>query len=270
MRLIVLFVCLPMLTLALPPDHKAKIAGYLNAYVATEGVLPGDFSLVYQLLDKLESKKGNTADRKFIQTIFRKTHQHFLKSFKEDATFHEMMATGEYNCLTATSLYSLILDYFDVSHSIIETNYHIFLMVNTSDGKVLLETTDPVTGLISNDHQIASKIAEYKSGKLEKENASKYFPMAGALYNEVNADHLVGLLHYNLSIAAFNKGEIEQAVSHLEKASQFYYSARLKEFSKLLIIHIVKSGAMSGQKLVLRLKSINDQERSVILATAKT
>ena len=269
MRLIVLFICLPILVLATPPDHKGRIAGYLNAYVATRGTVPTDFNKVYAFLDKLESKSGR-ADQKFIHQIFKKTHQHILKSFRDDASFGDIIENGEYNCLTATALYALIMDYFDISYTIVETNYHIFLTVEASDGIVLLETTDPVAGFISSPRQIDNKISGYKLNTFPNDNPAKYFSLEASLYNEVTLDQLVGLLHYNLAIASYNKGNSEQAVNHLEQASQFYYSVRTKEFSKLLLLHLVKTGDLSNQKLVRRITAMNNQARNAILATSKT
>jgi hypothetical protein len=269
MRLSVLFFFLPMLCYPGTPTHKGKVAGYLNAYFAVEGLSPREYSDFYQFLEKLQTRKSHQTNKQFVNLIFKKTHQKYLHHFKEFATFSEFITTGNYNCLTATSLYALILDYFVLDYEIIETNYHIFILVNIDDGQILLETTDPLQGFIADPAMIRGKIKGYQSNTLVNENSKTSYRFSNSLYNEVTLDQIVGLLHYNLAVDTYNHGYLLNAINHLEQATQFYYSKRTKEFSDLLLLKIQRTAPFETRRqLIARVQQINQVENNFSLAKA--
>jgi hypothetical protein len=163
----------------------------------------------------------------------------------------------------------LIFNYFSINYKIIETNYHIFILAQTSEGEVLLETTDPLGGFVSNESAIEAKITAYQSNALPSESTKTAYRFSSSLYNEVSLDQLVGLLHYNLAVDAYNHGEITNSVGHLEQASQFYYSKRTKEFSELLLLKVQRTVQKDKQQVIARIQRINQVAGNTIFATSK-
>ncbi|MDL5047682.1 hypothetical protein QQ054_16830 [Oscillatoria amoena NRMC-F 0135] len=98
---------------------------YLSAFLATTGSNEGKASF-FHYLGQLESRKARMAsERDFVEYSFNATHKRYLKHFAKEASFATIFDDGRYNCLTGTILYSLILSHFNISHQVIETNYHI-------------------------------------------------------------------------------------------------------------------------------------------------
>ena len=50
-----------------------------------------------------------------------------------------------------------------------------------------------------------------------------------------------GLLHYNASTEAYNKQNFQLAIDHLGLALDLYHSARLREFSSILLLAVMES-----------------------------
>jgi len=171
------------------------------------------------------------SDLRKLYALFMKTHSRFLHSYVQYTGIEEL-AKGRYDCLTATSLYADILTRAGFRYNIIETNYHIFIMVNTKDGDVLLETTDRF-GFIDDPEKIANAIAKYQKNEIMNATASHY-QYQHTIYNAVNPDQLPGLLYINQAVKAFNKEEWKVCSEKLSAASQISDSPRIAELTTLL------------------------------------
>jgi hypothetical protein len=193
--------------------------------------------------NELAAKKCNKSDESFLKYMFKQAHVSFFKKYSAYAHFTEIFDTGKYDCLTATSFLSLALDKFDFEYEIIETNYHIFLMVDSNNGKVLLETTDLANGFVSDPHQINERIKAYHQNILltDASQGKSYYEYDFNMYRTIEPTQLVGLLYFNQSIVAFNNNQIKESVSFLRMAIHTTYSSRITEFAKLLMDKIVNS-----------------------------
>jgi len=252
-RIIAFFLLLPILVLgqaglvAIQPT--SKVYYYLKLYSETDGQQPSTQRFL-SFVEKLEGKKKSfKREKDFLEFVFVKTHQLFLKRYADYPTFGEILNSGTYNCLTGTALYALILDHFDIDYQMIETNYHIFLIAQTEQGNVLFETTDPVNGFVSNAGSIENRIAQYKENKNQNRDSDKtYYLYDFDLFNEVNLDQVVGLLHYNLSVSAYNQHQLTSSIIELGKAIELYQSPRIEAFSQLIQHTVLDSDLDSATK----------------------
>jgi len=243
--LILLLFILPSLVFGLgdmPVENpNAKLEHYINNYYEEE-INKESANDIYNFVKKLERKKLDKSNSAFIRLLFAATRQKFLKHYKDYAGFDEMAVTGRYNCLTGTALYALLLDYFHIEHQIIETNYHIFLIASTEEGRILIEATDPANGFVDEPQEIDKRINLYKQNKvLETEASKKYYRYNFNLYQEVSLDQIEGLLQYNHAISAFNRQKLQSAIDHLDKALDLYNSPRIAEFSSILWLAVMES-----------------------------
>jgi hypothetical protein len=218
-----------------------KLAYYVSLYssVGNPSKESADLTAFVSKLEQKQSSFKNTVD--FLEFIFNKTHQKFLKNFSEYASFPEMLEKGNYNCLTGTALYALLLDRFKIPYQIVETNYHIFLLAETDKGSILFETTDPAEGFVTNAEEIKERIARYRQNSIQATSSSKtYYRYNFDLYKTVSLDEVLGLLYYNLSIVAFNAKDLSLAIDHLGKAIELYRSPRIEEFSRIILLTVMK------------------------------
>jgi len=227
---------------------KENLDHYIHSYSQVDGNTLSS-NRVSNFIRKIERKEIDKNSPKFLRFLFTKTHQQFLRHYVEYSSFSETVEKGKYDCLTGTALYALLLDYFDIEYKIIETNYHIFLLASTAQGKVLLEATDPLNGLEEKQQDIEARINLYKENRIQEASLDKkYYRYNFNLYNQVNLDQIEGLLHYNRSVVAFNEKNLHGSIQRLDKALDLYNSPRMVEFSTILLLAVVESNLNSLDK----------------------
>ena len=212
-------------------------------------------------------KKTSTSDFAFLKTIFTKTQKNFLKHYSQYPELSEIFSTGNYDCLTATSLFSILLSDFHFQHRIVETNYHIFLMVQTTKGEVLIETTDRYNGFVTDLKEIEKRLGSYKQNIIAPASNKNYYAFHFSLYQNVSPHQLAGLLYYNRAVKSFNKKEYIQSAELLDKAKAIYESPRVAELAVILIEAAMESDLSESNKLMIfeRYK-IYWQQRSHLMA----
>jgi hypothetical protein len=204
-------------------------------------------------LRSFQSKK----ELAFLHKIFWATQKEFFKSYKPYEAFSELFTSGKYDCLTATGLYSILLTEFNFNHSIIETNYHIFIVIHSTQGDVLFETTDRYKGFVQNNEEIEKRIGTYRQNLLASTSTqANYYQYTFSLYKEINPTQLTGLLHFNQAVNAFNKKDWKLCADQLELARHNYDSQRTKELAALLIQCVMAYGEDDAlrQNIVQRFK----------------
>lgn len=224
-----------------PIDGRDALAPFLATTEAEINLEKWD-----SFLAKLGAKSNQYKDdRQFLEFIFYRTHQVFLKHYTQATSFDEIFTTGTYNCLSGTILYSVILTHFGIQHDIIETNYHIFILAQTSQGEVLLETTDGFDGFVTSDVQIRERIAGYQKRRNKKDD---HYEFSFDLFNKVSEKELIGLLYYNYAVDSFNKQDFKKAVHYLSLTTDWYATIRIEEFSEVLLWALVSEDRLNAEE----------------------
>jgi hypothetical protein len=119
-----------------------------------------------------------------------------------------------------------------IDHRIIETNHHIFIVAETGEGPVLLETTDAEKGFISDPKAIARRLSRYSTAASEEiRNSDVYkFEYSKAYSDTVTKTGILGLLHYNHSVEALNRRDFRTAIAHLHHALLLHRSEKLETY----------------------------------------
>ncbi|MTI39669.1 hypothetical protein [Fulvivirga lutimaris] len=203
-------------------------------------------SLVTEAKEKLG--KANS-DQKYLSWLFYRVHRKVLKNYEQYSPLTQVFDTGDYDCLSATTLYALLLNELGFKTKVVETNYHIYLEVLSAEKRYLIESTDALNGFVYNQREIEERLAEYD----DKNNASSVTEYAfnTKIHNAVDLNKLVGLQYYNRAVDTFNNGDILFTLDLLEKSTVFYHSERIVEFGIVLAQAIMND------------KSLNDEIKSV-------
>ena len=205
-------------------------------------------------IDKLrEKKQSSKSEEAFLRILFNKTHEKFLRHFDEYSSFGQLLRKGDYNCLSATALYALILQQCGINYDIVETNYHIFILVNTAGGQILLESTDPLNGFVTDSKEVEKRIKKYKENALQESNKN-YYRLSCALYKHVQLEELTGLLHYNHAVKAFNEHNLASAIEHLDKATAIYCSPRMEELTRIVLLSVIESNNLFKEEQVRKIQ----------------
>ncbi|GHM99948.1 hypothetical protein WSM22_14380 [Cytophagales bacterium WSM2-2] len=199
-------------------------------------------------ISSIQSKKSR--DLKLVRSIFTKAHQDFLKTYRAYSQVKDIFEKGNYDCLSGTYFLTRAFDQLGIEYKIFETNYHIFLVVQTQRGEVLLESTDRVNGFITDKETIKEKIAYYQQAKASSPGTELYLSRL-RMFHELRPDQLPGLLYFNRSIEAFHANDLVASCSNLEKAWEIYNNPRIEAFTPILIHTIANSTLDSDAKAKL-------------------
>jgi hypothetical protein len=180
---------------------------------------------------KVEAKN----DVRLLRSLVNKSHRKFLKQYKAYSQFNEVFESGNYDCLSGTAFFSVALSQLGYSYKIIETNYHIFLLVNSHEGEILLETTDRLAGLKTRAKEINQTLALYKQNRISATTSEgKYYLYQTHLFREVDALQLSGLFYFNQAVVAYNQHNWIACSEKLAKARTIYNNHRVEELTEVL------------------------------------
>lgn len=273
----IVIIFLPILAFAqgTTADFSSQgIQQYVDLYLESDRDLSS--VRIDKLVGKLANKKPSfRRDEDFARFLFNKTHQQLLKNYSEFSSLDDLMAKGEYNCLTGTVLYALLLDYFGYKYRIIETNYHIFLLAEFGEHQALFEATDPLHGFVSEDSEIKKRIEYYKNGQgtsqrsFEPNKNKTYHEFSFELYNTVTLGQIKGLLYYNEAVNAYNDHQLAFAIDCLDKAIAVYHSPRMEEFAKVIMMTVSKSNlpATVKEEYMRKVRSLYKRKYEKVLAS---
>lgn len=178
----------------------------------------------------LEGKKNRYRDESdFLNFLFNKVHQKYLKQFKGNEPFEGIFNGGTYNCVSGTALYACILNQLNYEVRLLETRYHLFLVVTLPDSThALFEATDPLQGFIFNETKIEKQIKGYLANERETllKGDALSAPFNGeSILNQVSFIELAGLHYYNIAVDLANKKNFYDAFRALRKANILYPSS---------------------------------------------
>lgn len=184
-------------------------------------------SKIKTVLSTLTKKqKQYKREHDFIEYLYYFTHRKLFKNYSQYPSLSETLTSGAYDCLTASAIYSILLNELGVPHSVVETNYHIYILVYPdSDEEIILETTDPIYGFVDSKQAIADKKQTY----IDANNVLNpgQVDMNLSIARRLQGKELVGLLYYNQSIKELNNGAWQKAASLAAKADKYYPNLRV-------------------------------------------
>ncbi|MBU2913678.1 MULTISPECIES: hypothetical protein [Reichenbachiella] len=199
------------------------------------------------MLSKLREKdESMKSDEAFLKFMFYKVHRKFLKSYEQQVLFSEIFRpSGKYDCVTGSALLALFLDDLGYHYRVVETDYHVYLMVESGGREFMMEATDPLNGFASDKEEIKERKqivlsdAQRINEKLAMSGVSSDFSMGSpkqvtVIDNEVGMKELAGLHYYNQSLRAYNNEDLRKAYKYITVAQGIYPSKRIKNASSFI------------------------------------
>jgi len=126
-----------------------------------------------------------------------------------------------------------------LNYKIFETNYHVFLMVETRRGEILVESTDRDNGLVMDKMMIKEKLAGYQ--EIRTSQSGEMYLSKLRMFREILPSQLPGLLYFNRAVETFNKNRFTESCLYLEQAWKIYDNPRIEAFAPILMRSIEAS-----------------------------
>lgn len=208
-----------------------------SIWLSEAGVAAADQEGVQQQIEKLikRSQNDGAASQQNLRKMFRRVQRSVLKRYVPYSDFSAMFTEGKFDCLTATTLYAHLLESLHYRFDVIETNYHIFVLVHTTDGEVMLETTDPVGGFVTDPETITARTGDYQRNELKTNRTCYAYQYQCNLFQRVSTEQLGGLLQFNQAVKAYNQGDWISCAASLTKAHERYDNPRIRELCDILV-----------------------------------
>lgn len=177
----------------------------------------------------LKAKKTAFKNEKaYLKFVFLETQAKFLKKYAANTNFARVFQHNEFNCVSATMLYALIMRELDFKFNVKELPFHVYLLVNLGeDGLVMLESTIQGnrgfiegTTEIENTEKALVKLVDDKKERADFERI-------------IIPKQLLGLQYYNEGLAYFQQNKYEEARQLLQKASKYYVEDRIESLLQL-------------------------------------
>lgn len=192
---------------------------------------------VSAIIEKLEAKDIRQKSlKKQLKLIYKYVHSSTLKKYESPEYFNELFVSGTYNCVSASALYALVLDHFDINYIIKETPKHVYLVADPENLRILIETTMPQGGMLYYDekskrdfvsYMVRNKLISQREYESNSNDAlfNKYFYEKD---NDIDIYQLAALQYYNKGITLFDEKKFKSAAANFEKASLLYNSTSIQ------------------------------------------
>lgn len=205
---------------------------------------------ISQFITEISEKVEKISDEgKKIKFLTAEVPKRFLKTYVSVTHFSTIFETGEYNCVSATALYALILDKLSIPYIIKETPNHVYLVAYPSSSGILIESTMPKNGYYMPKSKEVESIVEllmFNDLITEdeiKQNGhlsifSKYF------YSDkvISLRELTGLQYFNEALMTIRAGNPALSFAAIDKAD-FLNNTKEVQLVKLSIVSELLSKA---------------------------
>lgn len=205
--------------------------------VKSEALTDFEQSFSKNLAQLRKKLRRSTNDQQALRHVFYALHRKSLKRYEQYTSFAEMAESGRYDCLTASTLYAMYLRALGYQVNIVETQYHMYLKVKIANKEIVLETTDPLEGFISDAEGFAARkssdLPEGTEGKTGGVSSDQEELSGSEINASVSVRELIGLHYYNQAIAFWNNGEEDAARNAISIAFSYYPSSRIQDLKTL-------------------------------------
>lgn len=223
---------------------------------------PAEFSDFISSIKSL----NKSSDVALLKSLSSHAHRSYLKKYTAYAHVNDIFSKGSYDCLSGTYFFCAALEQLGFRYRIIETNYHIFLMVQTAGGEVLLESTDRENGIVTDAKTIEDKLLSYRHASSETSNLY----LSGVdLFGQLLPEQLPGLIYFNKAVEAFNAKKLSECCDYLEQAWKIYDNARIGHFVPVLLKKVMGNDRIpkeDKEHLITLLKSYRGIGQQAIAA----
>lgn len=200
--------------------------------------------------DQLDLKKLNEKSiNKKIRATYANIHSRFLRKYNENEYFQVMFKNGNYNCVTASILYSLVFEKLKIPYKIMVASNHVYLVANPGTKSIVIETTNPVFAKTMFSGEYKQQYVNYlRNSKLINEDDYKNKSTEEIFEEKFNAVkpadffNLPGLQYYNRALTKLENNERQEALELSKKAYFFYPDEKTRAILyNSLLFYIEKS-----------------------------
>jgi tetratricopeptide (TPR) repeat protein len=195
---------------------------------------------------------------KQVKKHYKEVHKRFFDKYEINSQFGDIFRTNTYNCVTATALFAYLFSQLNIPFQIQEYPQHVNLIAYPNRERILVETTDPATGLVAFDAKRKKQFAaDLRAQKVISE--MEYLEGPDAVFNKyffhstpISFRELVGIQYANTGIFLAEKEQASSALSQFVKGYQLHQGTSSLTNLYRMIINILDQGSAVTPETELR------------------
>lgn len=187
------------------------------------------------------------SEEKMIRELHKRVHERFLTRYRALIDFNEIFVNGEYNCVSSTALFALVLEELDIPYYVQEQPGHVLIMAYPNTSNITVEmTTVKNAFVIPPRKDINRAIANLLELQLVTPKQVKamgdvgIYDMFFNVRSKLTIDQLIGIQFFNHAITSVNNDQTERSLSEICKAERFYDVYRTKILKSELLLDVVE------------------------------
>ena len=181
-------------------------------------------------LNLLNNKKfEKSSEKKKIKMLHDFIHENYLEKYELICLFNELFEDGDFNCVTASALFSIYMNDLNIPFIIKENQIHVYLISYPSSGAIEIETTDPQNRIFNYDHRTKSSFVNHllsrniiSKEELIEKSIDEIFIDYFYRDEKITIDELIGIQYMNHAAYLMDEDKPKEALIQLEKAYMFY------------------------------------------------
>jgi tetratricopeptide (TPR) repeat protein len=188
-------------------------------------------SKINETLAGLQLRTAKLSLAKKLKVIYKTVQDDFLEKYTEDAHFNDIFENGNFNCVTASALYAIVLSRLNIPYIIKEMPDHVYLIADPYQTGFLIESTLPAKGVVAFDDRLKTSYIEFlHNNKIISldDYMNKSVDELFALYytpdKTVTLTELAGIQYYNKGAVLYNRSRYQESLKNFEKAGLLYDS----------------------------------------------
>lgn len=181
------------------------------------------------------SLKKKLKPKKKLKKVYNSIHLGLLDKYNEKVLFSSIFEKKEYQCVTASMLYTEVFSQLDIPYSIDFIPGHVYLTAYPESTKIHVETTNPDRGIFIYNHQYKRQFVDHlrqfkiiSADENLNKNVDELFKEYFLKSKQINERELAGSLYSNLGVFHLENNKIEEAYSTFLKAYFLFPSEQNK------------------------------------------
>jgi tetratricopeptide (TPR) repeat protein len=197
----------------------------IDLFLALDFVPSPGKEKVQRFVKELKTRVDQYPVNKRLKTIYKSVHDEFLTKYTEEAYFKDIFINGNYNCVSASALYALVLQEMNIKFLIKETPVHVYLIADPEHTAFLIESTLPGERIIRFDERTKTNYIEYlhnnkmiSDEEFRSSTIDELFEDHYSKDKTISLKELAGIQYYNRGVFQFNKSDYAGSLLNFEKA----------------------------------------------------
>ncbi len=195
-----------------------------------------------------------------MKLLFELTHKTFFKKYLEVSNFNEIFTQSEYNCVSGTGLYALILEQYKIPFAIKEAPTHVFAIAYPETKGIVIESTAPNNGYLYINESDVEKSVDYlvelkyfTKEEVDSKGVRNIYNDFFFSEEEIDIKELAGLQYYNEAIGFFEDEKFEEAFNSILKLKLLYPSEKTDYIGYLALANMLHKAEFTDFKDVVYL-----------------